>query len=420
MTTALSPDRLIRDRPTWLIYLQLSTFATFVYGLSAALPLLRADQGTSATVAGLHGTSMAAGTIAAGLLLPLLTRTYGRRATSWIGLAGMNAGMLTILATDALPLTLLGYGVAGGFGSVMLYTAMAALSDHHGTAGPAALSEANAVAVVAGMAMTFGLSVVGQSTLGWRAALLATPVMSVLLALAMGRVWPGHRPTGSATPDATTGAGPSPATGPATGPAAGPAAAGEVAMPATATTGARVGWRFHLAGLVLFCCVALEFTFNLWAAELLAIGTGLSTAAAATGLTAFIAGMAAGRFAGAQLALRLARGPLFAGALGLTLAGWLVFWTSGHPVLSYAGLVICGLGAALHFPLALAALITGSGDRADLAAAASPVWAGAAMAIGPLVLGALADGYGTRNAFLMVPVLIGLAVAGVLVPDRRA
>ncbi|MFD0469525.1 MFS transporter [Nonomuraea thailandensis] len=193
MSTALSPVRLIRDRPTWLIYLLLSVFATFVYGLSAALPLLRADQGISATVAGLHGTSMAAGTIAAGLLLPLLTRTFGRRVTSWIGVAGLNAGMLTIFAADALPLTLLGYGVAGGFGSVMLYSAMAALSDHQGAAGAAALSEANAVAVVAGMAMTFGLSVVGQSSLGWRAALLATPVMSVLLALAMGRVWPGHR-----------------------------------------------------------------------------------------------------------------------------------------------------------------------------------------------------------------------------------
>ncbi|MGW3353482.1 MFS transporter [Nonomuraea rubra] len=406
MSTALSPVRLIRDRPTWLIYLQLSTFATFVYGLSAAVPLLRADQGTSATVAGLHGTSMAAGTIAAGLLLPLLTRTYGRRATSWIGMAGMSAGMLTIFATDALPLTLLGYGVAGGFGSVMLYTAMAALSDHHGAAGAAALSEANAVAVVAGMGMTFGLSLIGQSTVGWRVALLATPVMTVLLALAMGRVWPGPRPTtapGSATGphDAATGAGPSGLPDEATGAAA------------------RAGWRFQLAGLVLFCCVALEFTFNLWAAELLALSTGLSTVAAATGLTAFIAGMAAGRFAGAQLALRLPRAPLFAGALGLTLAGWLVFWTSGQPVLSYAGLVICGLGVALHFPLALDALIAGAGGRADLAAAASPIWAGAAMAIGPLVLGALADGFGTRNAFLMVPVLIGLAVAGVLVPGRR-
>ncbi|MFC7102573.1 hypothetical protein ACFQQB_20235 [Nonomuraea rubra] len=80
MSTALSPVRLIRDRPTWLIYLQLSTFATFVYGLSAAVPLLRADQGTSATVAGLHGTSMAAGTIAAGLLLPCSpVRTGGAR-----------------------------------------------------------------------------------------------------------------------------------------------------------------------------------------------------------------------------------------------------------------------------------------------------------------------------------------------------
>ncbi|MEV4178355.1 MFS transporter [Nonomuraea sp. NPDC049709] len=387
MTTVLPPVRLIRDRPTWLVYLLLSTFATYLYGLSAALPLLRADQRTSATVAGLHGTSMALGTIAAGLLLPLLTRRFGRRATSWIGLAGMNAGLLAVLPTDALALTLLGYGVAGGFSSILLYTSMAALSDHHGPAGPAAISEANAVGVLVGMGMTFGLSVVAQTALGWRAALLLTPVASVLLALAMGRVWPDRR-------------------------AAGPGAGAESV--------ARPGWRFHLAGLVLFCCVALEFSFNLWAADLFADRTGLSAATAATGLTAFVAGLAAGRFAGARLALRLPPTPLFAGALAVTFAGWLLFWLSTQPVLSYAGLVICGLGAALHFPLALAALIAGSGDRADLAAAASPIWAGAAMAVGPLALGTLADGFGTRTAFLMVPVLIGLAVAGVLSSSRRA
>ncbi|MFB4285284.1 MULTISPECIES: MFS transporter [unclassified Nonomuraea] len=387
MTTVLPPVRLIRDRPTWLVYLLLSTFATYLYGLSAALPLLRADQRTSATVAGLHGTSMALGTIAAGLLLPLLTRRFGRRATSWIGLAGMNAGLLVVLPTDALALTLLGYGVAGGFSSILLYTSMAALSDHHGPAGPAAISEANAVGVLVGMGMTFGLSVVAQTALGWRAALLLTPVASVLLALAMGRVWPDRR-------------------------AAGPGAGTEAV--------ARPGWRFHLAGLVLFCCVALEFSFNLFAADLFADRTGLSAATAATGLTAFVAGLAAGRFAGARLALRLPPTPLFAGALAVTFAGWLLFWLSTQPVLSYAGLVVCGLGAALHFPLALSALIAGSGDRADLAAAASPIWAGAAMAVGPLALGALADGFGTRTAFLMVPVLIGLAVAGVLSSSRRA
>ncbi|MEV0390737.1 MFS transporter [Nonomuraea sp. NPDC050643] len=386
MTTVLQPVRLIRDRPTWLIYLQLCTFSTYLYGVSAALPLLRADQRTSATVAGLHGTAMALGTIAAGFVLPLLTRRLGRRATSWIGLAGMNAGLLMILPSDALPLTLLGYGVSGGFSSILLYTAMAALSDHHGPAGPAALSEANAVGVVVGMAVTFALSVVAQTTLGWRATLLLTPVASVLLALAMGRVWPGGR-----TADAGGG---------------------------TAVPG-RPGWRFHLAGSVLFCCVALEFTFNLWAADLFAARTGIGAAAAATGLTAFVAGLAVGRFAGTQLALRLPLAPLFVCALVVTFAGWLVFWLSTEPALSYVGLAICGLGASLNFPLAMAALIAGSGGRADLAAAASPIWAGAAMAVGPLALGALADGFGTWKAFLMAPVLIGLAATGVLISNRR-
>jgi predicted MFS family arabinose efflux permease len=415
VSMVLPPIRLIRDRPTWLIYLQLSAFATYMYGLSAALPLLRADLRVPATVAGLHGTAMAAGTIAAGLLLPALTRRFGRRATTWIGLAGMNAGLLVIVPADALPLTMLGYGVSGGFSAIMLYTAMAALSDHHGPAGPAAISEANAVGVVVGMGMTFCLSVVAQTAFGWRAALLVTPVVSVLLALFMGRVWPPP-PPGPHQAAGAAGAGVDAKT--VAGPGGSPGRAASADGDAEAV--GRPGWGFHLAGLVLFCCVAMEFTFNLWAADLFAGRTGLSAAAAATGLTAFVGGLAAGRFAGAQLALRLPTVPLFVGALAVAFAGWLLFWLSTHPALSYAGLVVCGLGASLHFPLALSGLIAGAGGRADLAAAASPIWAGAAIAAGPLALGALADGFGTWKAFLLVPVLIGLAVAGVLSSSRRS
>ncbi|MCA2229836.1 MFS transporter [Nonomuraea aurantiaca] len=387
MSAISESTRLTRDRPTWLIYLILGTFATFIYGLSAALPLLRLQQRTSGTVAGLHGTAMAVGTILAGLSLPLLTRRYSRRVTTWIGLAGMNAGVLLVVLFSALPLTLLGYGVAGGFGSIALYSAMAALSEHHGAAGSAALSEANAVGVVVGVAATFLLSAIAQTALGWRAALLLTPALTALLVLTMGRVWP-----------------------PATTVAASP----------TGERPAPPGWRFHLAGGVLCCCVALEFSFNLWAAELFASRTGLSAAAAATGLTAFLAGLAAGRFAGAYLALRLAPARLFLGALAITAMGWLLFWSSTWPALSYAGLALSGLGASLHFPLALAALITHAGDRPDRAGAAAPIWAGSAMAIGPLALGALADGFGTWNAFLLVPVLIGLAAGGVLIARPRA
>ncbi|MBG0826483.1 MFS transporter [Planomonospora sp. ID67723] len=388
--TTITHVRLTRDRATWLIYLQLAAFATYLYGLSAALPLLRIDQGVTQAVAGLHGTAMAAGAVLTGLALPWLTRRIGRRAVTWTGLAGMNAGVLLVAAGEALPVTLLGYGIASGMASITLYAGMAALSDHHGPAGAAAISEANAVGVTIGIAVPFVVSFAAQSALGWRVALLMTPIVTVLLALVMGRVWIPPKETAGAAFEVT----------------AGPAEKG------------RFGGRFYLAGAVLFCCVALEFSFNLWAAELVSAQTGLSAAAAATALTAFTAGIAAGRWGGARLALRISPAPLLVGALALTCGGWALLWASGNPVLSYLGVALSGLGVSLHFPLALARVLDASGGRPDRASAAASVFSGLAVGAGPFLLGALADGFGTRQAFLLVPALIGLAVGGVLTAGR--
>jgi predicted MFS family arabinose efflux permease len=385
--TAIASVRLTRDRATWLIYLQLGIFATYLYGLSAALPLLRIDQGVSQAVAGLHGTSMAVGGILTGLALPWLTRRIGRRAVTWTGLAGVNAGVLLVMLGDALPVTLIGYGIASGMGSITLYASMAALDDHHGPAGAAAISEANAVGVTVGIGASFVISFAAQSALGWRTALLVTPILSVLLALTMGRVWiPERESTGAPT---------------------GPGGSG------------RFGRRFYLAGTVLFCCVALEFCFNLWAAKLVADQTGMSAAMAAIGLTAFTAGLAAGRFAGARLALWMAPTTLFVCALALTAAGWAVFWLSREPMLSYAGLAVSGLGASLHFPLALSRVLAASGGRADRATAAASIFSSLAVGVGPFLLGALGDAFGTQRAFLMVPALIGLAIGGILAGSRQ-
>ncbi|GIH97527.1 sugar MFS transporter [Planobispora siamensis] len=384
-TTA--PVRLIRDRATWLIYLQLGAFATYLYGLSAVLPLLRLDLGITQAVAGLHGTAMAVGAVLTGLALPWLTRRIGRRAVTWTGLAGMNVGVLLVIFGHALPVTLLGYGVASGMASITLYSSMAALDDHHGPAGPAAISEANALGVTVGVAVPFVISFAAQSALGWRAALLMSPIATVLLALAMGRVWIPERDGAGASPAAAEGTG-------------------------------RYGRRFHLAATVLFCCVAMEFCFNLWAAKLVSDRTGLSAAVAATALTAFTAGMAAGRWGGARLALRISPAPLFVGALVVTGAGWAIFWVSGNPALSYTGLVLAGAGVSLHFPLALSRVLAASGGRPDRASATASIVSGVAIGVGPFLLGALADGFGTWQAFLMVPALIGLAVGGILAGGR--
>ncbi|MFF5208042.1 MFS transporter [Streptosporangium sp. NPDC000396] len=385
--TVITSVRLTRDRATWLVYLQLGVFATYLYSLSAALPMLRIDQGVSQAVASLHGTSMAVGGILTGLALPWLTRKIGPRAATWTGLAGMSGGMLLVMLSDALPVTLLGYGIASGMGSISLYTGMSALSRHHGPAGPAAISEANAVGVTVGLMAPFVLSLAARSVLGWRAALLITPLLAVLLAVVMGRVWIPERDGGEIR----------------TGP-------GEAA---------RLGWRFHLAGAVLFCCVALEFSFNLWAAKLVADQTGLSAAVAATALTAFTIGLGVGRFGGARLALRIPPASLLVGALALTAAGWAIFWVSTNPVPSYAGLVLSGIGVSLHFPLALSRLLETADGQSERATAAASLFASAALGVGPFLLGALADEFGTRQAFLMVPALVGLAVGGVLFSSRQ-
>ncbi|GAA1024310.1 MFS transporter [Acrocarpospora pleiomorpha] len=381
MTTSSRTLTFTRDRPTWLIYLILATFSTYLYGLSAAIPLLRAELGLTQAVAGLHATGMAIGSIITGLAIPTITARIGRRAACWTGIVGMNVGMLIVAFGQVLPVTLLGYTIAAGMAGITLFISMAVLSEHHGAAGPASIAEANAVGVLPGIVASYAFSVLASTVLGWRSALFVPLILSALLALTMFRVWVPERP-------------PAP----------------------VKQHGPRVpyGRRFHLAGGVLLCCVALEFAFNMWAAELLAQRTGLSAASATTGLTAMLIGVALGRLAGVQLALRFRVDVVLVGALLVALTGWAVFWTTTITAVAYAGLVLTGLGIALQFPMALSRLIEASGGRPDQASGAASVWAGFGSGASPLVLGALGDGFGTHTAFLMAPVLIGLATGAVL------
>nr|WP_169806363.1 MFS transporter [Herbidospora sakaeratensis] len=369
-----------RDRPTWFVYLMLATFATYLYGLSSALPTLRAELEVTQAVAGLHGTGMAVGSILTGLSLPWLTRRHGRRVAVWIGIGGMNAGMLLVGLGPTLPFTLAGYTIAGGFAAIALYVSMAALSDHHGPAGPASISEANAVGVLAGIPATYAFSLLAESVLGWRAAMFIPVALTAVLAFAMGRVWFPEVP----------------------------------AEHAAQRTKQPFSWRFHFAGAVLLCCVATEFTFNLFAAELFSQRTGLTLAEAATGLTAMLCGIAAGRFAGAALTLRYPVWQVFLGTMAVTVAGWAVFWSTTSVAVGYAGLAISGAGIGMLFPLGLARMIETSGGRPDQASGIASVWAGVGSGTGPFVLGALGDAFGTHAAFLLAPALLGLAAGGLL------
>ena len=78
--------KLKRDAVFWTAALQGTILNYFLGGFGPAQSLLRADQGTSLTVAGLHGTMMGFAAIIAGFIHPHLVHKIGRPKTSWVGL----------------------------------------------------------------------------------------------------------------------------------------------------------------------------------------------------------------------------------------------------------------------------------------------------------------------------------------------
>ena len=80
------PAKIERDRFFWTIALQTLVINFFLGGFGPAQPLLRADQGTSLTIAGLHGTAMGVASILAGFSNPWISHRFGRANAGWIGL----------------------------------------------------------------------------------------------------------------------------------------------------------------------------------------------------------------------------------------------------------------------------------------------------------------------------------------------
>ena len=372
----------LRDRVTWVSYAQMATYGWFLYAFGPSVPLLRDDQGTTRAVSSLHGTTFALGGILLGLTMPVAVARYGRGIVLRAGSLLLALGILGYVAAPGTPLTLLAAFVAGVGGSAMVVGVTAFLSWHQGAAAPAAISEANGVGAAAGLLgpLTVGLGVlVGW---GWRPALVAVAVALVVVEIVRGRRVAGFgEPSGAHDADPSDHDLPGP-------------------MPA----------RYWVSVVTLTLLIGVEFCLTLWGGDLLRDRGGLSSGAAAAALVTIVAGLAVGRFAGAQLAHRFDPERLLLGAIVLAAVGFLITWSSTTPWVMLAGLFVAGLGASLHFPLGIARAVRASLGRGDRASARSAVGVGLATGIAPFALGALADAVGVWWAFLVVPGLLATAL----------
>ncbi len=378
-----------RTDMTWASYLLLGYFGYLQAVLGPVMPFLRHDLRLSYAAGGLHFSAFAAGMIVAGLTGARVMAWLGRPVVFWGGAVGMALGAVLVVVGGRLALTVAGAGVMGLFGTLLVVTIQAVLSDQHGRYRTRALTEANIGASLASGLAALLVGLCQGVGLGWRAALLIPIALFVLIAARYRRAPLPPRAAG-----ATQGHRPA----------------------------ARLPLLFWLYWVVVVFSVAAEWSLTFWGTDYLHHVIALDTGVAATVMGLYLFGTVLARVLGSRLTRTVPSAMLLVAATGVALAGFLVFWLAPHGPLTIIGLAVTGLGIANLFPLALATGLGIAPESSDTTSARISLGAGLAIFVAPLSLGGLADHVGIRVAYGVVPLLLcaaGVAALGALLLGRR-
>lgn len=376
------PARLRRDRFTLTLYGSFVAWGWWLYSFTPNTALLGEEFGVSGAVAGLHGTAMALGALAAAALAPAVVRRFGRQRAVATGALVLAAATLLLVAGPTVAWTLAATLLVAVGANVMISAAQVGLSLHHGAVAPAALLEANGAG--SGIGLLGPLAAGGAIALGWgwRPAVLVTVGLAVAVLVSVLRL-----PT-----------------------------AAFASAPATSSSRPRgvPEPRGRAAAAFLACLVvaiALENATTFWSAQLVRDSTGAGAGIATATTAGLVAGMTVSRFAIGPLSLRVNPAFLLGASFGVAAVGWVVLWTAHDTTTALVGLGVTGLGFGVQYPLSLTLLLRVYRGREDRGQAHATVAGGVAIGLSPFLLGALGDHVGTHTAFVVVP---ALAVVGMV------
>ena len=367
----------VRGRFFWVIATQTAIVNFYLGGFGPAQSLLRADQGTSLTVAGLHGTAMGVASIFAGYAYPYFAHRFGRTRSGWIGLTIFSIGLIMFVVSPPVYLTLPATLITGFGTSIVINAAMTSMSHHYGKAAEVAIPKANGIASVGfvlGTALIGIIAILFPSI--WRVGLLlAIPVAIALFVIGRDKTADDHVPDED---------------GPQSG---------------------KLSRKFWISWFGFVTCISSEFAVSFWAAALLKDRVGSNAAISTTAVAAIGCGMIIGRWYGPGMLKRLALDGQLLTAITTQFLGFVSFWFSHTMIISLISLFTIGLGVSTQFALAAIRLISFSDGRPDLAIGRTSLAAGTAIAAAPFLLGVLGDHFGISRAYIMVPVLIAISFA---------
>ena len=366
-----------RDKFFWVTATQTAIVNFYLGGFGPAQSLLRADQGTSLTVAGLHGTAMGVAAIFAGYANPHIAHRFGRTRAGWIGLGIFSIGLTMFVVFPPVVLTLPATLITGFGTSMIINNMMTSMSHHYGKAAAVAIPQANgisSVGFVLGTGLIGGIAVLFPSL--WRIGLLiAIPVALALFLIGRNKDVDDHVPDEA---------------GPQRG---------------------KLSRRFWISWIGFVACISSEFAVSFWAAALLKDRVGSTAAVSTVALVGLGVGMAVGRWYGGLFLKRFTLDTQLLISIAVQFLGFVVFWLSHIMFISAISLFIIGLGVSIQFALASIRLISFSDERPDLAIGQTSLAAGIAIAAAPFLLGVLGDSFGISRAYIMVPILIAIAFA---------
>ena len=371
-------SKLKRDAVFWTACLQGTILNFFLGGFGPAQPLLRQEQGTSLTVAGLHGTMMGLAAIIAGFIHPTLIHKIGRPKTSWIGLLIFTTGVPFFVLGGSIAFTLPAvlYSCIG-FNFVIL-NMIATLSAHYPKTPDLAASQSNAINAIGYVIGTVMVGTFAKLGISWRLALLL--VIPATIAL----YFYGHNKVED-TRD----------------------------LSAPKQSG-KLGIKFWIAWIGFFATISSEFATSFWAATLVTNRTGADAAISTLCIAALGTGFGIGRW---YIPIWMSHTTLdnrLKTILSIQLLSFLIFWLSHNLTVSLIALLFIGIGISGQFPMTTVRLIKLSNNRPDLAMAKSAFAGGGAIALAPFLLALLGDQIGISRAYLMVPILISISFLAML------
>ena len=369
-----------RDRTFWTIALQAAIVNFYLGGFGPAQPLLREEQQTSLTIAGLHGTSLGIAAILAGFAGPRLVHLYGRARTSWIGIGIFSVGVTMFVFSPPIPLTLLAT-LIGGFGtSTVINTMVTRIASHYPQDSARAVSQSVGFGSLGYIGGTLAVGTLAGTTLSWRLGLLVVPLFSIFLFLF-------NRKDNRA----------------------------EHVLDEKGPQRGKLSKKFWIAWIGFVTCISSEFATTFWSAALLRERIGASAAISTVCIIAFGIGMALGRIFGPRIISSLSLDNQIKFVISLQFVGFMTFWFSHILLLSLIALFATGAGLAMQFGLFSVRLISFSDGRPDLAVGQSSFAAGLAIAGAPFMLGLIGDHLGISKAYMMVPVLIAITLLTIFV-----